>query len=548
MGRIYLKKNGAWAERNAELLYRKVNGQWVRGDWSELQLGKYRLEQLGFKEKIQYVSLGDSIAAGHTINAEWETNYGEGSQYGKNGNLSTAIVPQCYTDLIRNELVSIYGADRVNVTSFARSGDTVADLMDKLSHAAVRSAIEQADIVTLCIGANDVLRPALMNIEEYINTGDLSTIERLVEENLRTLDNDAAPTSYKSLFDRLREINPYAKYIFTSIYNPYKYLYLHTGHNGFFGPLLDTIPDMVFDVDEIIEDMFNIDDLGYWDVLNWEWKSIELKANISSLIKDGLLNTPAVQTLFSRVNGLSAWTEKYVEGTNDFDGLNRVLRRKVNAYQSTSPNFIVADTKPMFDLFPDRTDSANDVDYSDLVNVEFTRTFDTAKMDWGQLWKGSNAGTFWGDLAWKYLKFSNALPSTNVWDYVSFDLNGFAADLVQQIVEKVIQPDIDPHPEYQGHEVLKRSFSNVLGLVRYEANGGQCDPGEAVLAERTPKLTDATREGYGFEGWYTEKQQPAAEVALTDYKASFTLSDLVDGGSVRAKTTKTTTLYAMWSD
>ena len=35
--------------------------------------------------KAGYVSLGDSIAAGHTINSDWERDYGEGSQYGKNG-------------------------------------------------------------------------------------------------------------------------------------------------------------------------------------------------------------------------------------------------------------------------------------------------------------------------------------------------------------------------------------------------------------------------------------------------------------------------------
>lgn len=42
---------------------------------------------------LRYVSLGDSIAAGHAIDAEWADDYGEGSQYGKNGNAQTAIVP-----------------------------------------------------------------------------------------------------------------------------------------------------------------------------------------------------------------------------------------------------------------------------------------------------------------------------------------------------------------------------------------------------------------------------------------------------------------------
>ena len=45
-----------------------------------------------FSRIFGYVSLGDSNAAGHAINDEWVTNYGDGSQYGKNGNTSTAIV------------------------------------------------------------------------------------------------------------------------------------------------------------------------------------------------------------------------------------------------------------------------------------------------------------------------------------------------------------------------------------------------------------------------------------------------------------------------
>ena len=135
----------------------------------------------------RYVSLGDSIAAGHTINAEWATNYGEGSQYGVNGNTTTAIVPGCYTDLIRKSLEETHSEKRAVAVSFARSGDTVADLMDKLSHEKVRSAIKDANLVTICIGANDVLQPAMMHLDEYINTGDLSTIAAIVESNLTIL-------------------------------------------------------------------------------------------------------------------------------------------------------------------------------------------------------------------------------------------------------------------------------------------------------------------------------------------------------------------------
>lgn len=400
----------------------------------------------------RYVSLGDSIAAGHTINAEWATDYGEGSQYGKNGNTTTVIVPGCYTDLVRKSLAEEHSEKRAVAVSFARSGDTVADLIAKLSHEKVRSAIKDANLVTICIGANDVLQPAMSNLGEYISIGSLASAEAVIASNMARLSDDSAETSYVSLFNKLAEINPYAKYIFTTVYNPYKYLYLEEGHNGFFGPLLNTIPQMNLDIDKFIEDVFfGGTDLAYYDLTKFQWVAIELDLDLDALIKDGLLSTPIVQQLFDRVNNLGNWAEKYVTQ------LNTILRDKVNGYQN--PNFVVAETKALFDTYPDRPEPG-DVHYNDLVSVEYTRGYNIETMDWGQLYGGDPAG-FWWNLARKYLHFRNGFPSLVVWDYVSFDMNGFAADLVAQIIEKVIVPDVDPHPESNGHKVLRQSFDSV---------------------------------------------------------------------------------------
>lgn len=408
-----------------------------------------------FKDTIYYVSLGDSIAAGQAINDDWEKDYGYGSQYGSNGNQSTVIVPNSYTDLIRDELESSYSKKRIVAASFAHSGDTVADLMNKLSDDTVKNALKNADLVTICIGANDVLQPAMSNLEEYINYGDLTNLETIVEGNLAILDTDSNQTSYVSLFNKLTEINPYAKYVFTTIYNPYKYLWLEEGRNGFFAPLLNTIPEMNIDVDKYIEDTFlGGTDLSYYDITKFEWVPIELDLDLDGYIKDNLLSTPIVQTLFSRVNGLGSWAEKYVSK------LNRIIKTKINDYQSNNFNFSVAETKALFDTYPDRPYSG-DVHYNDLVNVEYTRGYNVATMDWGRLYGGDPA-SYWTNLAWKYLSFNNAVPSTNVWDYVSFDMNGFAAELVNQIIEKVIVPDVDPHPEEYGQYVMKCSFMDAL--------------------------------------------------------------------------------------
>lgn len=415
----------------------------------------------------RYVSLGDSIAAGHTINAEWETDYGEKSQYGVNGNTETVIVPGCYTQLLHSKLEESFGKNRVLAKSFARSGDTVANLMSKLDHSVVREAIAKADLVTLCIGANDVLQPAMMHLDEYINTGSMETLEAVVEANLATLNNDSASTSYKALFDKLMSINPNAKYVFTTVYNPYKYLWIEEGTNGFFAPLLATIPD--------------IDILGF---------------DIDGAIKQGLLNTSIVQLLFSRVNGLGAWAEKYVTR------LNEVLRSKIDAY--TQGDFLLADTKAVFDPVPDRPISAPK-HYNDLVSVEYTRGYNTETMDWGKLWKGSNAGTFWLNLATKYTSLSG------------FDIVGFSNDLVNQMIEKVITPDIDPHPETYGHHALKCSFEDVLGwsklprrVLGFNANGGGGSMAmrEIVALDNMTAYTNIPANaftipsaGYYFDGW-----------------------------------------------
>ena len=418
--------------------------------------------------KINYVSLGDSIAAGHTINEQWATNYGEGSQYGKNGNTETTLVPGCYTDLFKKDLEEKYGAANISVKSFARSGDTVEDLMAKLTHETVKNAIKEANIVTICIGANNVLQPAFGDLNTYIATGSLASAEAIIAQNLNNLENDSYPSSYTALFNMLYNINPKAKYIFTTIYNPYKYLWVEEGHNGFFKPLLDTIPSMTISINDMLG-------LPSWVP--------SLEFSLGSLIKDGLLNVSYVQQFFSRVNGLSSWAETYVTA------LNNVIKSRINAY--SNPNFVVAETKALFDTYPDRT-GVGDVKYNDLVSVEFTRGFDFAQADWGELWRdtyGDNGYTqYWSDLAWKYLSFNNALPSFNVMDYVSFDINGFANDVINQVVEKVLTPDVDPHPEEEGHKALQQSFRTVWSLrihrakplggiaLNYEVVGGTTAP------------------------------------------------------------------------
>lgn len=354
----------------------------------------------------RYISLGDSIAVGHAINADWEKDYGWDAQYGVDGRKETVIVPNSYTDLIRRDLAAKYNG-KITAISFARSGDTVADLMEKLTHEAVIKAIKRATLVTICIGANDVLTPAINGIGAYLNSGAIDDLARDVETNLATLNNDSAPTSYKALFDKLIAINPKAQYVFTTIYNPYKYLWIEESteandyKDGFFGPLMWAIPDFP------------------------DWIGGDALANA---IRGAFYNTAKVQDTIHRINAIGGLAEGFVTRLND------ILRNKINAYGNS--NIMLADTKALFDTVPDRPIPA-DKHYNDLVNVEITRGYVVQDLDWGQFW----AGVDWG----------NAVNN----------VDQIADIVVEAVKNKVILPDVDPHPEEYGHEVLKNSFESA---------------------------------------------------------------------------------------
>ena len=351
------------------------------------------------KETIiaRYVSLGDSIAAGHTINGDWEKNYGEGSQYGKNGNVRTAIVPNCYTDLIHKDLAARYGG-RVETTSFARSGDTVADLMAKLEHDVVKNTIARAHYVTVCIGANDVLQPAMMYFEDYIN-GDMSQMNATIDANLARLANDSDPNSFRALFNKLYSINPDAQYVFTTIYNPYKYLYVEqsTPNNnytdGFLGPVMWGVPEA---------------------------------------LRGLLIDQDVVRNFFEKINAMPERAEGFVNRLND------VIKSKVAAFGKD--NFIIADTKAVFDVVPDR-EVSSPKNYNDLVNVEFTRGYNVNHVDWSEFWAN--------------LSYNDILGN----------LSGIMDEVMDVIINDVVVPDVDPHPEAYGHHALRQAFADALGWI-----------------------------------------------------------------------------------
>lgn len=387
--------------------------------------------------KCRYVSLGDSIAACQEPTLTWQQDYAD-YQYGVGGNTQTKIVPNSYTDKISNNLEGSYGSTKVKSTSFARSGDKVSDLIEKLKHNVVKNAIAKADVVTVCIGANDILGHVNEDVlNKYIEKGNpaLAELSVVIEQSLASLRNGG----YKALLDALAQINSNTKYVFTTIYNPYKYLHIDEGTDGFFAPMLAWIPNM----------------------------GINFGGNdVSEYLREALLTFGVVQTLFSRVNAIGAWVEGHI------NSLNEIIKSTIGAY--SNKNFSYCETKAVFDTFPNRNQgSSSETKYSDLIHTEFTAGYDTYSMDWGGLWR--DAG-YTGTMEEKAGQYWTALANKYAW---TFDFNGLATELVSDTINRVIVPNVDPHPTITGQGVMYEVFATKLFgkkldeyTITYYANNG----------------------------------------------------------------------------
>lgn len=454
-----------------------------KGSANRIRYGNKVLWSLPFR----YVSLGDSIAAGWGVEDRAEDSY-----FG----------------LLKNKFKAIYGAGKVRAVNHAEGGDQVNHLMRKLNNATIRNDVAKADLVTICIGANDALTPAMQNLESYITVGDIETLDKKVQENLAKLADDSNSNSYMALLNELYTINPNANYVFMTIYSPYKYLWIDGSKDGFFKPLLDSIPQMTI-----------------------LWGTVE----VDEYIKDYLLDTPAVRTLVSRVNGVNAWSEKFVTQ------INEILREKVKSFQSVHPdaNFFITEAKALFDSIPDRT-GAGEVHYNDLVHVEYTQGYTMGDIHWGLLWEGSSAYAYWLNKINKYLVND------------SFNIKGLAMEFVEEAAVNVIKPNCDPHPDHDGFCVLMRSFADTLRenvpelsalpalkTITYHANGGVGSMAiqKAADESRNKKVytilcqnafSPAT-EGYHFAGW-----KDSSGNSYSNGQAIYVPSDI--------------SLYAQWSN
>ena len=322
------------------------------------------------KQNITYVAFGDSIAEGYAINLKTKTD-SESLITGADD--SYDIVDGCYVDLVNKKLNENYNVQAYN---YAYSGDTCQDLLNylcgdngfydytnnsvkngeannnrytSLTNLQVYESVKNANIITICIGANNILKEAKTLIPQFLGLSSPSVTRAEMEQKLEKKilgDEESNIKGFKAEFNELlnvlNNLNPNAKIYFTNIYNPYKSL------------ILD-----------------------------------------SSITSNSLISMAAPQLTQANLNIISDVTELAIAGGTDssgenFTGLNNVIFDGISNFDKPN-NFKFVNSKTLFD---DKYDSTNRTGYNQYVNTQLENlTMD--KVNFSEIM--SNPGKVIGD-------------------------------------------------------------------------------------------------------------------------------------------------------
>lgn len=134
---------------------------------------------------IQYVALGDSLTEG------------VGDELGQHG----------YVGRMQKEMETWKGVKSVTVTNTAKRGRRSDQLIDQIQSGKLDDALERADIISLTIGGNDLMKIVRANITD---------LTKEVFDDKRP----AFQQRYETIMQLIRERNPDAPIILIGIYNP----------------------------------------------------------------------------------------------------------------------------------------------------------------------------------------------------------------------------------------------------------------------------------------------------------------------------------------
>lgn len=159
-------------------------------------------------KSLYYLALGDSLAAGMNENGEIGFGYAD---------LLAKSYQEQKSEVIFNKGFSYPGLTTVDVLKGIEENVTkpIYDLNGISQETlTIHEAIQQADLITLSVGANDILK----NVNRS-ESGEFSFDTSGVIKSIQ----DVA-VNYKKIFDSIYKINPEVDMIVMGLYNPFPYI------------------------------------------------------------------------------------------------------------------------------------------------------------------------------------------------------------------------------------------------------------------------------------------------------------------------------------
>ncbi len=487
------------------------------------ELANIGVEAANTTKKINYVSLGDSIAAGYRL-----TDHSEAKEYG-NGASSTPMLEESYSYKVYNDLVETYGVNNVNKTSYAKTGATIEWLLSRLegpyADGNVISSIQNADIITISIGANNVLAPGVNDIMGFVQANPTVSVQQKLDEMDAGLNQ--ARANFPQLLAKLEELNSKAQVSFVMPYNPYRGF-------GFKDAFIELF---TLDVEDIVR--YNIrGDLGpeieKWTedqaiaLLKQQWREdlqIPIGFNESVLLQH-LLDVNRINIIGEVAGIYLAGGSTVVEGHNiniSADAsLCGIIKNEINKLNNN--NFSMVDIYNVFgniplsnpDLFRGGpSGSRNDIG---AVNAWFGQengfidSILTAAA--GADWDAADKYAY-DKVVWKGVEFLLAGRFNNPTEEEEYQML-FELAVVYYTnfleyggvsVEDEIARACDPHPTRKGQGIIYEQIKSKYGLVKFDSNGGDCDyigdVGE--VGKQISKPADPKMSGYRLVGWFKDE-------------------------------------------
>ncbi|MFF2447362.1 L,D-transpeptidase family protein [Neobacillus sp. NPDC058068] len=186
--KYFLTGSGAmatgWLKMDGKWYYLYTSGEMA----AKTTINGYILGEDGVWVQVEYVALGDSLAAGITPDGKKDLGY---------------------PDYIANNFKKSY--DLLDFANFGVSGYKTADLIDQLKKADVQKEIKTATHITLDIGANDLLSVLPEKPDDVFDSVRIQQAIKNAGDNLN------------SILGTIDQLNPKAKVYIMGYYNPFLY-------------------------------------------------------------------------------------------------------------------------------------------------------------------------------------------------------------------------------------------------------------------------------------------------------------------------------------